>query len=224
MQLPIKKTALIASMVISSLMNFNALADTALMQADKPESGFFSDYSLLKPVNGPKDTKVFRYTSTKFDPSNYKSIIIDSVLINQSSVDDKITNDIIEKTRLTLEENIKQKVTQFLALTQTPGAQTLKVNISISGADLATEGFKVRNLLPISAVLKLASKATNKDKKTAVLLIESKVTDSQTGELLKGTMVTISSESFRDNDEAGQEFENLAKKVVELAMAHISTQ
>jgi len=36
--------------------------------------------------------------------------------------------------------------------------------------------------------------------------------------------VTISSESFRDNDEAGQEFENLAKKVVELAMAHISTQ
>ncbi len=224
MQLPIKKTALIASMVISSLMNLNAHADTALMQADKPESGFFSDYSLLNPVNGPKDTKVFRYTSTKFDPSNYKSVIIDSVVINQSSVDDKITNDIIEKTRLTLEENIKQKVTQFLALTQTPGAQTLKVNISISGADLATEGFKVRNLLPISAVLKLASKATNKDKKTAVLLIESKVTDSQTGELLKGTMVTISSESFRDNDEAGQEFENLAKKVVELAMAHISTQ
>jgi hypothetical protein len=223
-QLPIKKTALIASMVISSLMNLNAHADTALMQADKPESGFFSDYSLLNPVNGPKDTKVFRYTSTKFDPSNYKSVIIDSVVINQSSVDDKITNDIIEKTRLTLEENIKQKVTQFLALTQTPGAQTLKVNISISGADLATEGFKVRNLLPISAVLKLASKATNKDKKTAVLLIESKVTDSQTGELLKGTMVTISSESFRDNDEAGQEFENLAKKVVELAMAHISTQ
>jgi hypothetical protein len=223
-QLPIKKTALIASMVLSSLMNFNAHADTALMQADKAESGFFSDYSLLNPVNGPKDTKVFRYTSTKFDPSNYKSVIIDSVVINQSSVDDKITNDIIEKTRLTLEENIKQKVTQFLALTQTPGAQTLKVNISISGADLATEGFKVRNLLPISAVLKLASKATNKDKKTAVLLIESKVTDSQTGELLKGTMVTISSESFRDNDEAGQEFENLAKKVVELAMAHISTQ
>ena len=224
MQLPIKKTVLIASVVISSLMNFNAYADTALMQADKPESGFFSDYSLLKPVNGPKDTKVFRYTSTKFDPSNYKSVIIDSVLINQSSVDDKITSDIIEKTRLTLEENVKQKVTQFLALTQTAGAQTLKVNISISGADLATEGFKVRNLLPISAVLKLASKATNKDKKTAVLLIESKVTDSQTGELLKGTIVTISSESFRDNDEAGQEFENLAKKVVELAMAHISTQ
>ncbi len=224
MQLPIKKTALIASVVISSLINLNAHADTALMQADKPESGFFSDYSLLKPVNGPKDTKVFRYTSTKFDPSNYKSVIIDSVVINQSSVDDKITNDIIEKTRLTLEENVKQKVTQFLALTQTAGAQTLKVNISISGADLATEGFKVRNLLPISAVLKLASKATNKDKKTAVLLIESKVTDSQTGELLKGTMVTISSESFRDNDEAGQEFENLAKKVVELAMAHISTQ
>ena len=224
MQLPIKKTALIASMVISSLMNLNAHADTALMQADKPESGFFSDYSLLKPVNGSKDTKVFRYTSTKFDPSNYKSVIIDSVVINQSSVDDKITTDIIEKTRLTLEENIKQKVTQFLALTQTAGAETLKVNISISGADLATEGFKVRNLLPISAVLKLASKATNKDKKTAVLLIESKVSDSQTGELLKGTMVTISSESFRDADEAGQEFENLAKKVVELAMAHVSTQ
>ncbi len=224
MQLPIKKTALIASVVICSLMNLNAHADTALMQTDKPESGFFSDYSLLKPVNGSKGTKVFRYTSTKFDPSNYKSVIIDSVVINQSSVDDKITTDIIEKTRLTLEENIKQNVIQFLALTQTASAETLKVNVSISGAELATEGFKVRNLLPISAVLKLASKAANKDNKTAVLLIESKVTNSQTGELLKGTMVTISSESFRDNDEAEQEFENLAKKVVELAMQHIHTQ
>ncbi|MCF8192888.1 MAG: hypothetical protein K9J03_01655, partial [Candidatus Methylopumilus sp.] len=59
---------------------------------------------------------------------------------------------------------------------------------------------------------------------TAMLLIESKVTDSVSGELLKATMLTISSDSFRDKAEADQELSGLAKKVVELAMKNISLQ
>lgn len=224
MKLTVNNPLAMASMVLASLLSMGAQAATDLVKADKPESGFFSDYTLLTPINSPEGTKAFRYTSTKFDPSNYQAVMIDSVTINQAGVDDKITADTIEKTRATLEDGIKQKISKVIALTDKAGPGTLKVNVSISGADIAGEGFKPRNILPVSAVLKLASKAAGKDKKTALLLIESKVSDSLSGELLKATMLTISSDSFRDQAEADQELTGLAKKVVDLAMKNISLQ
>ncbi|CAN4265593.1 Protein of unknown function DUF3313 [Methylophilaceae bacterium] len=224
MKLTLKTTLAISGILIGSFIGAVAHATSDLLKADKPDSGFFADTSLLQLVNSPEGTKAFRYTSTKFDPSNYQAVIIDSVLINQSGVNDKITADTMEKTRATLEDGIKQKIGKVIALTDKAGPGTLKVNISISGADVAGEGFKLRNILPVSAVLKLASKAAGKDKKTAMLLIESKVSDSVSGELLKATMLTISSDSFRDQADADQELTALAKKVVDLAMKSISLQ
>jgi hypothetical protein len=222
MKLAVKNSLIIAGIVMGSLISIRALAANDLLKADKPDSGFFSDTSLLQPINSPNGSKAFRYTSTKFDPSNYQAVMIDSVLINQAGVDDKITADTMEKTRATLEDGIKQKIGKLITLTDKAGPGTLKVNVAISGADVAGEGFKPRNILPVSAVLKLASKAAGKDKKTAMLLIESKVTDSVSGELLKATMLTISSDSFRDQADADQELTDLAKKVVDLAMKNIS--
>ncbi len=224
MKLTVKHPLVISSILLASLIASPVYAASDLLKADKPESGFFSDYSLLQPINSPEGTKAYRYTNTKFDPSNYQAVMIDSVTLSQSGVDDKITADTMEKTRAILEDGIKQKISKVIALTDKAGPATLKVNVSISAADIVGEGFKPRNILPVSAVLKLASKAAGKDKKTAMLLIESKVSDSLSGELLKATMLTISSESFRDKDEADQELTDLAKKVVDLAMKNISLQ
>ena len=224
MKLTVKNTLVISGIVMGSLIGISAYAANDLLKSDKPDSGFFSDISLLQPINSPEGSKAFRYTSTKFDPSNYQAVMIDSVLINQAGVSDKVTADTMEKTRATLEDGIKQKIGKVIALTDKAGPGILKVNVAISGADVAGEGFKPRNILPVSAVLKLASKAAGKDKKTAMLLIESKVSDSVTGELLKATMLTISSDSFRDQADADQELTGLAKKVVDMAMKNISLQ
>lgn len=224
MKLTLKNTLVISGIVLGSLIGISAYAANDLLKSDKPDSGFFSDISLLQPINSPEGSKAFRYTSTKFDPSNYQAVMIDSVLINQAGVSDKVTADTMEKTRATLEDGIKQKIGKVIALTNKAGPGTLKVNVAISGADVAGEGFKPRNILPVSAVLKLASKAAGKDKKTAMLLIESKVSDSVSGELLKATMLTISSDSFRDQADADQELTGLAKKVVDMAMKNISLQ
>ncbi len=224
MKLTVKNTLVISGIVMGALLSIRAYAANDLLKSDKPDSGFFTDISLLQPINSPEGSKAFRYTSTKFDPSNYQAVMIDSVLINQAGVSDKVTADTMEKTRATLEDGIKQKIGKVIALTDKAGPGTLKVNVAISGADVAGEGFKPRNILPVSAVLKLASKAAGKDKKTAMLLIESKVSDSVSGELLKATMLTISSDSFRDQADADQELTGLAKKVVDMAMKNISLQ
>lgn len=48
--------------------------------------------------------------------------------------------------------------------------------------------------------------------------MESKITDSESGVLLRPGMITISGEAFRDEVKVGEEFQSLAQKIVKLAM------
>lgn len=196
-----------------------AIADTKLMDAEKPNSNFLPDYSLLKPVTGPEGTKAYRYTRFDFDPLAYSAVMIDPVAINQQMKDEKLTPDIITSTQQALNASIQDRIgASKMKIAHQPGAGVLRVSVSISGAEVETEGFKPRNILPISAVIKLASKAAGKDSKKAVLLVESKIVDSLTGELMRAGMITIASDSFRDEGATAVEFKNLAEKIVDIAM------
>lgn len=206
---------------ISLVLQFSsgAFAETKLMDSEKPNSNFFSDYSLLKPVVAPEGIKAYRYMRFDFDPLNYSAVMIDPVAINQQMKDEKLSPDIISSTQRALNASIQDRIgASKMKIAHEPGAGVLRVSVSISGAEIETEGFKPRNILPISAVLKLASKAAGKDSKKAVLLVESKIVDSQTGELMKAGMITIASDSFRDEGATAVEFKNLAEKIVDIAM------
>ena len=56
------------------------------------------------------------------------------------------------------------------------------------------------------------------NEKTPALVVESKITDSQTNELLGEGLVTIEGESFRTNAGSLDSFIALAKRVVTVAM------
>lgn len=196
-----------------------ASAETKLIDAEKPTSNFLSDYSLLTPVKGPEGTKVYRYTRFDFDPLAYSAVMIDPVVINQEMKEDKITPDIVAATQQALNASIQDRIRAGkMKIVHEPGAGVLRVSVAISGAEVETEGFKPRNILPISAVIKLASKAAGKDSKKAVLLVESKIVDSQTGELMRAGMITIASDSFRDEAATAGQFKGLAEKIVDIAI------
>ena len=206
---------------ISLILQYSsgASAETKLMDLEKPNSNFLTDYNLLKPVGAPEGTKAYRYTRFDFDPLGYSAVMIDPVAINQQMKDDKLTPDIISSTQQALNASIQDRIgASKMKIVHEPGSGVLRVSVSISGAEIETEGFKPRNILPISAVIKLASKAAGKDSKKAVLLVESKIVDSQTGELMRAGMITIASDSFRDAGATAVEFKNLAEKIVDIAM------
>jgi len=204
---------------ITTSLSLNAMAENTLSAQEKPESGFLADYSILTPVKSPDGIKVYRYTKFDFDPLMYNAVIIEPVIINQSVADDKVTPEIVEKTRAALDASIRDRVGQSeLKMAHEPASGVLRVSVAISGAELESEGFKPRNILPISAALKAASYALGKEKKTPVLLVESKITDSESGVLLRAGMITISGEAFRDEAKIGEEFQSLAQKIVKLAM------
>ena len=214
---------LLTILSVSLMMQYSsgAIADTKLMDAEKPNSSsnFLPDYSLLKPVTGPEGTKAYRYTRFDFDPLAYSAVMLDPVAINQQTKDDKLTPDVITSTQQALNASIQDRIgASKMKIAHEPGAGVLRVSVSISGAEVETEGFKPRNILPISAVIKLASKAAGKDSKKAVLLVESKIVDSVTGQLMRAGMITIASDSFRDEGATAVEFKKLAEKIVDIAM------
>lgn len=209
----------VVATLLASLLSFSALADTGLAAQEKPQSGFLPDYSQLKPVKGPEGTKIYRYTRFDFDPLAYSAVIIDPVMINQAHADEKLTPQVIDQTRAALDASIRDRIGQSsLKIVHEPGPGVIRVAVAISGAELDSEGFKPRNILPISAALKVVSMAAGKEQKTPVLLVENKITDSQTGNLLRAGMITISGEAFRDEANTAHEFQSLAQRVVGIAM------
>lgn len=200
----------------------SCFADSHLQQLDiSSYSHFFEDYSILKPVKSSDGTKTLRYTNLKFDPLSYKFIMINPVQINQKISDDTLQADTLDSTANALNERIRGIMVKKLAFADAPGNDTLVLSVSISGAEVDTEGFKPINILPISAIIKLGSIAIGKESRNPVLVVESKLTDSQTGELMRGSVITITGESFRNAADTNLEFQNLANKLVDLALKNI---
>jgi hypothetical protein len=98
------------------------------------------------------------------------------------------------------------------------GPGVAHLSVAIAGAELQGEGFKVRNLIPVSAVIKLMTMATGYDNKTAAIEIAAKITDSQSNSLLGASVATISSEKFRNKARTHEEFDQLAQKWVALTV------
>lgn len=206
-------SALSAGMVTNS-----AYAAEKLSEKVKPQSGFISDYSLLQKVDGPKGSQIYRYRKTGVAPENFNAVLIDPVVLNQASPEGQLTADVLTQTRTALDQHIRESIAaRGLKIVTEPGPGVLRVSVAISGAELETEGFKPRNILPISAVMKLASKATGMESKTPTLLVESKLVDTQSQEMVGAGMITIAGESFRSEAGTVEGFQALTKRVVQVA-------
>lgn len=194
------------------IMGNNAIAESA--------SGFIPDYNLLQAVKSPDGIKIARYQKPGVSEDTYTAIIIEPIFINQAKVDDKLTPEIVEKTRQTLNESVRDHIgkTRFKIVSE-PGPGVARVAIAISGAELENEGLKPRNLMPISAAIKAVSFLAGKNSKIPVLLVESKITDSQSDELLRAGMITINGETFRSESDTTAAFQRLAQQAVTAAVS-----
>jgi hypothetical protein len=195
-----------------------AQAAEKLSEKVKPQTGFIPDYSLLQKIDGPKGTQIYRYRKTGVAPESFNAVVIDPVVLNQANPDGHLTADVLNQTRAALDQHVREAVaSRGLKVVTEGGADVLRISVAISGAELETEGFKPRNILPISAILKVASKATGMESKTPTLLVESKLVDTQSQDLVGAGMITIAGESFRSEADTVDGFQSLTKRVVQLA-------
>ncbi len=197
--------------------------------ASKPEkmdvtenaSGFLMNYDLLEPIPSPAGLQYYVYQNPEFDRGDFDAAIVEPVFIFEGATSAGEVNDQqIENARQGINAGLERIVGSRFQITDTPGPRVFRMQTAITGAMLETEGFKPWNIIPVSAAITLASHATGYENRKPVLVVELKFTDSESGELLKEILTTISGDNFRNASNTSSEFENLAYEWVKQAMEY----
>jgi uncharacterized lipoprotein YmbA len=194
------------------------------------ESGYLQGgYARLQQVESPEEgVDIYRYRNPKIDLSRYNSVIINPVVIYQTATADAagngLTEEVLFKVRQQITENLKTDASKRVKVVDKAGPGVASVSVAITGAQTLSDGFKPTDLIPVRAVLNIASNAAGLDDKNAMLVIEAKVNDSQSGELIGEALFTVTGESFRRQASSVEAFEALADKWVQTALKAASEQ
>jgi len=186
-----------------------------------PESGFLPNYRLLQPVaNTPDGTRIWRYRKAGVNPNTYNAVILDPIYLNQSQFTSEITPEVVAQTKRVLESSMRDAVNnrRGLRIVTEPGPGVVRISVGITGAEVSADGLKPWNFTPIGLATNAAAYATGVNSKTPALVIESKITDSQTKDFIGGGVITLQGETFRTGSGSVASFQEMAQRAVKLSM------
>ncbi len=190
-----------------------------------PQSGFLPNYALLELMpDTPSDTRVWRYRNQSVNPSIYKAVIIDPVALNQAPTQNISAESLIQ-AKIALQDSMVQAVLAKggIQIVTQPGPGVARISVGITGAESSADGLKPWNFTPIGLAANAAAYAGGLNAKTPALVVENKITDSVSKQLLGEGLITVEGESFRTASGSVESFVDMAKKVV-AASLKISAQ
>jgi len=192
-----------------------------LMTEKIPESGFLPNYKVMQPVdNTPKDIRAWRYLKPGLFISSYTAVMIEPVYLNQREYTKEITPEVITQTKKILEEAIRQAVLRRgdIKIVNQPGPGVLRVAVAITGAEISADGLRPWNFTPIGLAANANTYAAGVNSRTPALVMENRITDSQSREFIAGDMVAVQGEPFRLGSSSVGAFQDMTKRIVVFAM------
>ncbi len=185
-----------------------------------PRSGFLPNYNVLQPIaTRDKDARVWRYRQDGVSAGAYTGVILDPIYLNQNATKE-IGLEVINQTKNALQQSIVEAVEgkgNIKIVTQ-PGPGVAHISVGITGGEMSADSLQPWSFTPVGLALNAAAYAGGVNSKTPALLVESKITDSQTKEVIGEGLVTLQGESFRTAGGSVQSFTAMAKRVVRLAL------
>lgn len=185
-----------------------------------PRSGFLPNYALLVTTyTSVSDTRVWRYRKDGISPAMYTSVMLDPIYLNQSATKE-VTAESINKAKATLQASMVESVNARgnLKIVTEPGPGVVRVSVGITGAEISNDYLKPWNFTPIGLATNAAAFAGGINAKTPALVVENKITDSRTNEVIGMGLVTVQGESFRTSSGSVDSFIAMAKKAVSVAL------
>jgi hypothetical protein len=146
-------------------------------------------------------------------------VILDPIYLTQSATKD-VSSESINKAKAALQASMVEAVNARgnIKIVTQPGPGVARVSVGITGAESSTDSLQPWNFTPIGLAMNAAAYAGGVNSKTPALLVESKITDSRTNQLLGEGLITVQGESFRTSAGSADSFIAMAKKVVRTAM------
>lgn len=186
-----------------------------------PRSGFLPSYDVLRPVASPSaDARIWRYRKAGVNPGTYTAVILEPVHLNRGAYSKDVTPEAVASAVAALQQSMREAVESRsdVRLVTQPGPGVVRIAVGITGAEASADGLKPWNFTPIGLATNSAAYVAGVNAKTPALLVESRMTDSQTNEFIGGGLITVQGESFRTGSGSLEAFTNMAKKVVRVAM------
>ena len=207
--------------IISVVAILASCSNTPKLAADPmPRSGFLPNYSLLVPMYTVEaDTRIWRYRKDGVNPGMYTGVILDPIYLNQNATKD-VSAESIAKAKATLQSSMIESINARgnLKIVTQPGPGVVRVSAGITGAESSNDYLKPWNFTPIGLATNAAAFAGGVNSKTPALVVENKITDSRTNEILGMGLVTIQGESFRTASGSVDSFIAMAQKAVRVAL------
>ena len=207
--------------IVSIALVMVACSNTPKLASDPmPKSGFLPNYSLLVPTyTSATDTRVWRYRKDGVNPGAYNAVILDPIYLNQSATKE-VSAESIAKAKTALQASMIEAVNARgnIKIVTQPGPGVVRVSAGITGAESSNDYLKPWNFTPIGLATNAAAFAGGVNKKTPALVVENKITDSRTNEVLGMGLVTIEGESFRTSSGSVDSFISMAQKAVRVAL------
>lgn len=164
---------------------------TAGAAAEDKDSGFLRDYSRLEETRDTAGTTVRGWASPKFTPDNYNAIILDPLVFYPEPrpterVSAQALHEILDYSNAALKRAFGDRFTMVKA----PGAGVARIRAAITSVAAKDEGLKPYQLIPLAFIVTSAKRAASGAPQRAFIIVETEVTDSETGELL-GSKVKV---------------------------------
>lgn len=207
--------------IVSFALAIVACSNTPKLASEAmPRSGFLPNYSLLVPTyTSASDTRIWRYRKEGVNPSTYTAVILEPIYLNQSATKE-VSAESIAKARAALQASMVEAVNARgnIKIVTQPGPGVARVSAGITGAESSNDYLKPWNFTPIGLATNAAAFAGGVNSKTPALVVENKITDSRTNEVLGMGLVTIQGESFRTSSGSVDSFIAMAQKAVRVAL------
>ena len=165
------------------------------------------------------DTRIWRYRKSGVNPNSYTAVILDPIYLNQNATKE-VTTDAINQAKVALQASMVEAINSRgnIKIVNQPGPGVARISVGITGAESSTDSLQPWNFTPIGLALNAAAYAGGVNSKTPAMLVESKITDSQSKEVIGEGLVTVQGESFRTSGGSVESFIAMAKKVVKVAL------
>lgn len=192
-------------------------------QSDPSEYIDAADYDRLKLVSNQPGTRIYRYLSPNFKRSDFRTVMVDPIVLYQSPEKNPgrsdITEESIYRVRNAMDITMRQMVRKQFGISYKPGERVARLSTAITGVLLEGDAFKPRRLVTISTVLKAAGQGNTINGSKPYLMIEAKLLNSTTGTLLGEGVYLVSSEQFRREVDSPEKFQQLANQWVRGAIS-----
>ncbi|MEP4485838.1 MAG: DUF3313 domain-containing protein [Halioglobus sp.] len=175
----------------------------AISAETRPEtSGYLPAdiYAKLQPMKLASGREIQQWRSSKLNRTNYKGIMVDSVMFYPAPTPGpQISSSTLDNILAFSTKVVRQRVGEKLNLVDVAGPGVVRMQAVITAVKAEKEGLTALDVIPVHFLFSAAKSASGETDMNVTAMVETRLTDSMTGELLGAATSVLTGEQLKNS-------------------------